>query len=124
MAFSYVCFFQAAVVGFLLAGFNNTALQTKGVAMTQEKNTIQSMQNDFQQLRNDVGALADLDAQEFPKAAAPVLHRMVDMLETLSLQQVAGYQESAKAFQAIGDALKSIVKMVSPGSDEQGGPVQ
>ncbi len=81
---------------------------------------IEDIKQDFEHLRQDIGSLAESDLEDMQQVLSSVLLRLVDMVETVSLQQIAGYQESAKAFQAIGDALRGILTMVgekSPGDD-------
>ena len=86
--------------------------------MTAQDRSIEDMQSDFNRLRDDVDRLADLDKEDAGEATADILRRLIDMLETVTLQQVAGYQESAKAFQAIGDALRGIMRVVGPGGQD------
>jgi hypothetical protein len=81
-------------------------------------NTIEERKTEFDRLRKDIDRLPGYRAEAQGEELARLLRRMVDMLETVTLQQVVGYHESSKAFRAIGDALRGIAGLAG---NKQGG---
>ena len=71
-------------------------------------NPVEERRAEFDRLREEIDSLRACRAQMLPEELVRILRRMVDMIETVTLQQAVGYHESSKAFRAIGDALRNI----------------
>jgi hypothetical protein len=81
---------------------------------------IKERKAEFDRLRLDIDLLAGGQIEAQAEELARIVRRLVDMLETVTLQQAVGYHESSKAFRAIGDALRGIIGLT--GSKPGGGP--
>ncbi len=72
--------------------------------------TVQKKPQGFDLLREDIDRLSEMEGEEFKKTLKTVLKSLVAVVEATTRELKSGQETSAKAFQAVTEALKALTQ--------------
>ncbi len=76
-----------------------------------EKN-LEDIIKELNNLKKEIEGSSSSDTETFKKKVEQSLLQITEAVETTTLNQINSNNVTSKAFQAIGDALKGIMKMI------------
>lgn len=87
-------------------------LTGKGEKMPENEKTLEEIVKDLNVLKQEIKGISSADTETFKTKTEETLIQITETIETITLNQITGNNVTSKAFQAIGDALKGIMKMI------------